>query len=142
MTDIKWLQFSSGINHAQPGPLNQGGLIIIIIQIIPTSRSRMVLPIPCWAMRLGLLMDCLCPLLGSGGWFGVLRIKDGIREGTVAILLDGLPVAVEELEELLEHGGGLLLGETEKLHGINGPLRPFRAGTHVGLVAAVRRCKG
>ena len=33
--------------------------------------------------------------LGSGGWFGVLRIEDGVGEGAVALVLDGFPVVVE-----------------------------------------------
>ena len=41
--------------------------------------------------------------LGSGVWFGVLRIEDGVGQSAVALVLDGLPVVVEEL---LEHGGG------------------------------------
>lgn len=50
----------------------------------------------------------------------VLCIEDGIQEGAVVLILDVLPVAVEGAEELLEHGGGLLLAEAKLLHGAQG----------------------
>jgi hypothetical protein len=38
-------------------------------------------------------------LLGGRGLVVVLRIEDGISKGAVALVLDGLPVVVEDLEE-------------------------------------------
>ena len=62
----------------------------------------------------------------------VLGIEDGISKGAVALVLDGLPVVVEDLEESPKHGGGLLLGEAEQLHGVQGLPGPVSFGTHVG----------
>lgn len=62
--------------------------------------------------------------------FVVLPSKDGICEGTVVLILNGLPVVVEGGEEFLEYWGGLLPRDTELLHGVQrlpGPFRVFAA---------------
>lgn len=65
--------------------------------------------------------------------FVVLPIEDGISEGTIALILNGLPVVVEDVEEFLEYWGGLLLRETKQLHGVQCLLGPFLVAAHVGV---------
>lgn len=55
----------------------------------------------------------------------VAGFEDGVGEGAVAIVLDGLPGVVEELEEVLEGGDDLLLGEAQRLHGVQGAACSF-----------------
>lgn len=55
--------------------------------------------------------------LGLGMELKELVVEDGFGEGAVRVLLDGLPLPVEEPEEALEHGGGLLPAEPQLLHG-------------------------
>lgn len=55
-----------------------------------------------------------------------MAVEDGVGEGAVALVLDGLPVVAEEPEEVLEDRGGLLLGETQLLHGLQRLPRPLR----------------
>ncbi|BAS91805.1 Os04g0692850, partial [Oryza sativa Japonica Group] len=56
----------------------------------------------------------------------LVAVEDGVGEGAVALVLDGLPVVAEEPEEVLEDRGGLLLGETQLLHGLQRLPRPLR----------------
>lgn len=72
-------------------------------------------------------------LLGGRGLLAVLPIEDGICEGTVALILNGLPVVVEDFEEFLEYWDGLLLRETDQLHGAQRLPGPFRVAAHVGV---------
>ena len=56
--------------------------------------------------------------LGLGLGLGLeLVVEDCFGEGAVGVGLDGLPLPVEEPEEALEHGSGLLPAEPQLLHG-------------------------
>jgi hypothetical protein len=68
--------------------------------------------------------------LGRGYLGAVTGVEGGVGQGAVALVLDGLPVVVKELEEALEDGGDLLLGESQGLHGVNGAACPLRPGSH------------
>jgi hypothetical protein len=59
----------------------------------------------------------------------VAGVEDGVGEGAIGFILDGLPAVVEEIEEVPEDRGGLLPGEAQSLHGVKGTACPL-PGSH------------
>ena len=80
--------------------------------------------------------------LGRGYLGAVTGVEGGVSQGTVALLLDGIPAVVKELEEVLEDGGDLLLGESQGLHGVKGAACPLRPRSHPAPIRLAVRARG
>ena len=80
--------------------------------------------------------------LGRGYLGAVTSVEGGVSQGTVALLLDGIPAVVKELEEVLEDGGDLLLGESQGLHGVKGAACPLRPRSHPAPIRLAVRARG
>lgn len=64
--------------------------------------------------------------MDEGEYLGpVAGFEDSIGEGAVALVLNGLPGVIEQLEEVLEDGEDLLLREAQRLHGVDGAVCPL-----------------
>jgi hypothetical protein len=80
---------------------------------------------------------------GQDGHLEALAVvEDGVGEGAVALVLDGLPAVVKELEEAPEDGSGLLLGESQGRHGVNGTACPLLVGNHPAPIRLAVRHSG
>ena len=55
-------------------------------------------------------------------------VEDGVGEDAVGLALDERPIVAVDLDEALEDGEGLLVGEAESPHGRQRPPRPRRVG--------------
>ena len=58
-------------------------------------------------------------MTGSGRyWFIAFATQYGVNKDAVALVLDGRPVIVAELEEALQDWPNMLIGEATRLHGL------------------------
>ena len=56
-------------------------------------------------------------MTGSGRyWFIAFATQYGVNKDAVALVLDGRPVIVAELEEALQDWPNMLIGEAKRLH--------------------------
>ena len=58
-------------------------------------------------------------MTGSGRyWFIAFATQYGVNKDAVALVLDGRPVIVAELEEALQDWPNMLIGEAKRIHGL------------------------
>ena len=58
-------------------------------------------------------------MTGSGRyWFIAFSIQYGVNKDAVALVLDGRPVIIAELEEALQDWPNMLIGEAKRIHGL------------------------